>query len=326
MKKGKLMLIIILGLLITGIGLYFGLTFHSLIPDDNIIDIPTHTTTPTESIPPEYQKPVMLQDSVTITPDYDDAEFQVCVIYSEYVVLIAIHFYVDSVESSHSLILDNPISDVYETTIYKSAFVTHAPNSVITAYLIMSYFDEQNRVAVERLDNVAIFSFLYADSSDPDPPTPPVPPYYPPAVVLETLEYSIEETIITFGFSTTYHELITSIFYYFVIDGETVKKATGEDLFLELSHVESGYYQSLFDYVIFPLDVDVFIYLHVNYINKDAIADSYIVEDFAFFNNPSGTAKTIGINYLFIIISPVVVLAFFAIIKKKKTKEEMKIG
>lgn len=301
------------GLIIAGVGLFVGIKFqHTLIEDDLII-IPTHTpTTNGDTPPPVYQKPEMLIDSATIIPDFYDAEFQISVSNPEHVMFIALHFYVDSYEDSYSLILDNPISGVYQAIIYVNQFDYHVPNSVIIVYLMMTYYEEVG-IGVERADDVAEFSFLIEDE---DPP-----PYFPPEIIPGTLEYTIEETIITFGFSTTYYELINSIGCYFVIDDDVFEISVGQTYVIEMIHVESGYYQSFFDYTLFPLDVDVFLYLTVDYIDAEGEDDSYVVEEFTYFFIESGTANGIGINHFFIVIATAVVFALFTIIKKIKTRK-----
>ena len=301
-----------IGLLIAIIGLFAGIRFFTLMEDDVIIIGPTHTPTPTNggTLPP-YEKPVILLGSATIVPDLYDAEFQISVSNPEQVMLIAIHFYVDGIEDSYTLELDNPISGVFQKTITRTSFSTYTPSSTITIYLIMAYFDEQGSIATERVDDIITFSFLL----EPEPL-----PYYPPEIIAGTFEYSIEETIITFGFSTTYHELINSIGCYFVIDGDVFETATGQDYVIEMIHIESGYYQSFFDYTLFPLDIDVFLYLTVGYVDVEGEDDSYVVEELTHFNIESGTANGIGINYLFIVIATTVAFALFTIIENKNRK------
>jgi len=302
-----------IGLLIAIIGLFAGIRFFTLMEDDVIIIGPTHTPTPTNggTLPP-YEKPVILLGSATIVPDLYDAEFQISVSNPEQVMLIAIHFYVDGIEDSYTLELDNPISGVFQKTITRTSFSTYTPSSTITIYLIMAYFDEQGSIATERVDDIITFSFLL----EPEPL-----PYYQPEIIAGTFEYSIEETIITFGFSTTYHELINSIGCYFVIDGDVFETATGQDYVIEMIHIESGYYQSFFDYTLFPLDIDVFLYLTVGYVDVEGEDDSYVVEELTHFNIESGTANGIGINYLFIVIATTVAFALFTIIKKIKNRK-----
>ena len=305
-----------IGLLIASVGIYTSYRLsHVLIPNGEII-IPTHTLTPTNGgtpiPPPPYQKPEILLESAMIVPDINDAEFQICVSNSEHVMLIGIHFYVDGAEDSYAQELDNPISGVFQKTITRASFSTYTPSSTITIYLIMAYFDEQNAIGTERVDDIITFSFLL----EPEPP-----PYYPPEIIAETFEYSIEETIITFGFSTTYHELINSIGCYFVIDDDVFEMSAGQAYIIEMIHVESGYYQSLFDYTLFPLDVDVFLYLTVGYVDVEGEDDSYIVEELTHFKIESGTANGAGINYIFVIIATAVVFALFTIIKKIKTRK-----
>ena len=302
-----------IGLIIAIIGLFAGIRFFTLMEDDVIIIGPTHTPTPTNSgtLPP-YEKPVILLDSATIIPSIYDAEFQISVSNPEHVMLIAIHFYVDGFEESYSLLLDNPISGVYQATIYANQFDYHVPNSVIIAYLIMTYYEEAGGVGVEREDDVVEFSFLIEEEEDPE--------YFPPEIIVGTFEYSIEETIITFGFSTTYYELINSIGCYFVIDGDVFETATGQDYVIEMIHIDSGYYQSFFDYTLFPLDIDVFLYLTVGYVDVEGEDDSYVVEELTYFNIESGTANGIGINYLFIVIATTVAFALFTIIENKNRK------
>ncbi|MCE7743650.1 MAG: hypothetical protein GPJ52_00795 [Candidatus Heimdallarchaeota archaeon] len=304
-----------IGLLIASIGIYTSIRLsHVFIPDDDPIIIPTHTPTPTNGgtpTPPPYQKPEMLLDSATIIPDIDSAEFQISVSNSEHVMFIAVHFYVDGVEDSYALELNNPISGVFQKTITRTSFSTYNPSSTITIYLIMAYYDEQGIIDTERVDDVITFSFLLEED---------LPPYYPPEIIAGTFEYSIEETIITFGFSTTYHELINSIGCYFVIDDDVFEISTGQDYVIEMIHVESGYYQSLFDYTLFPLDIDVFLSLTVGYVDIEGEDDSYIVEELTYFNIPSGTANGVGINYLFIVMATAVVFALFTIIKKTRKR------
>ena len=305
----------IIGLLIAGVGLFAGIKHYILIPADDVIIItPKHTPTPTNGetpTPPVYEKPEMLLGSATIVPDVYDAEFQISVSNPEHVMSIAIHFYVDGGEDSYTLLLDNPISGVYQTIIYMNQFDYCVPNSVITANLMMAYMGAEGGVAVETTDDVVEFSFLIGE----DPPE-----YYPPEVIPGTLEYTIEETIITFGFSTTYFELINSIGCHFVIDDDIFETSAGQAYVIEMIHIESGYYQSFFDYTLFPLDVDVFLFLTVSYVNVDEKDDSYVVE-FTYFNIESGTANGIGINYLFIVIATAAIFTLFTIIKKRKTKE-----
>jgi len=311
-----MILLSVIGLIIAGSSVFIGIKIQQLQETDDPIIIPTHTPTPTNggtpTPPPPYQKPEMLLESATIIPDIDSAEFQISISNSEHVMLIAIHFYVNGVEDSYALELDNPISGIFQKTITKTSFSTYTPSSTITIYLIMAYFDEQGAIATERVDDVITFSFLL----EPD-----LPPYYPPEIIVGTFEYSIEETIITFGFSTTYHELINSIGCYFVIDDDIFEISTGQTYVIEMIHVESGYYQSLFDYTLFPLDVDVFLYLTVGYVDVEGEDDSYIVEELTHFMIESGTANGIGINYLFIVIATVVVFALFTIIKKIKNRK-----
>lgn len=302
-----------IALIIAVASVFAGIKLYQFTETDDPIIIPTHTPTPTNGDPtpppPVYEKPVMLLDSATIIPDFYDAEFQISVSNPEHVMLIAIHFYVDGYEESYSLILNNPISGVYQTIIYVNQFDYHVPNSVIIVYLIMTYYEEGG-VGVEREDDVVEFSFLIEDED---------PEYYPPEVIPGTLEYTIEETTITFGFSTTYHELINSISCYFVIDDDIFEISVGQTYVIEMIHVESGYYQSFFDYTLFPLDVDVFLYLTVDYIDAEGEDDSYVVEEFTYFNIESGTANGIGINYLFIIAAPII-LALITTIKKTNEK------
>jgi len=301
-----------IGLLIASIGVYTSFRLsHVLVEDDDIVIIPTHIPTPTNGYtPPSYHKPEMLLDSATIIPDINNAEFQISVSNPEHVVLIGMHFYVDGVEDPYTLLLENPISGVYQVTIYMNQFNYHVPNSVVIIYLIMSYITEQGGIAAERVDDVVTFSFKKEDD---------VPPYYPPEIISGTFEYSIEETVFTFGFSVTYHELITSIGCYFVIDDDIFEISAGEYYVVDMIHIESGYYQSFFDYMIFPLDVWIYFYLTVGYIDVEGEDDSYIVEELQDFIVYSGTANGAGTNYLFIIIIPMI-LVLFSIIRKVRTR------
>ena len=242
----------VIGLIIAGASVFAGIKLYQFTETDDPIIIPIHSPTPTNggTPPPIYEKPAMLLESVTIIPDVYDAEFQISVSNPEHVMSIAIHFYVDNVEDSYTLLLDNPISGVYQTIIYMNQFDYCAPYSVITAYLMMAYISEEGGVAVETTDDVVEFSFLIGE----DPPE-----YFPPEVILGTFEYTIEETIITFGFSTTYYELINSIGCHFVIDDDVFEITVGQAYVIEMIHIESGYYQSFFDYTLFNLDVDVFL-------------------------------------------------------------------
>ena len=303
----------VIGLIIAGSSVFIGIKLYQLAETDDPIIIPIHTPTPTNGGTPTipYEKPEMLLESAMIVPGVNDAEFQISVSNSEHVMFIAVHFYVDGTEDSYALELNNPISGVFQETIIRTSFSTYTPSSTITIYLIMAYFDKQGAIATERVDDIITFSFLLE----------PAPlPYYPPEIIVGTFEYSVEETIITFGFSTTYHELINSIGCYFVIDGDVFETATGHDYVIEMIHIESGYYQSFFDYTLFPLDIDVFLYLTVGYVDVEGEDDSYVVEELTHFNIESGTANGIGINYLFIVIAATVALALFTIIKKTRKR------